>query len=62
MLWPDMRGMCLPPPLPLQLLSNKDQTGESLFSLAVMSEYSYATETNKMHTLQINTLIQFFNF
>ena len=39
--------------------ADKDQTGGSLFSLAMTSEYSYATWTNEMHTFQVNTLIQF---
>ena len=30
--------------------ADKDQTGGSLFSLAIMSEYSHATWTNEMHT------------
>ena len=34
----------------------------SLFPLAIMSEYSYATWTNEMHTFQTNTLIHFFCF
>ena len=39
--------------------ADKDQTGGSLFSLAIMSENSYATWTNNMYTFQINTLINF---
>ena len=39
--------------------TDKDQTGGSLFSLAIMSKYSYATWTDDMHTFQFNTLIQF---
>jgi len=42
--------------------ADKVETVGSLFSVAIMSEYSYATWTNKMHIFQINTLIQFFNF
>jgi len=30
--------------------------------VAIMSECSHATGTNKMHTFQINTLIHFFSF
>ena len=41
---------------------DKAHTGQSVFSLAIMSEYSYATWTNEMHTFQINTLVHFFNF
>ena len=42
--------------------ADKDQPGGSLFSLAIMSGYYYATWTNEMPTFQINALIQFFIF